>query len=695
LVVRLSSALSSRYESPRHAALFDAIGDSGTDAADDWRVLSAYAISLGRPAGYTGTLGPDRLIVVGVARAGLNPAVRAFAVLNRTVVETRDRVAPIDRIVDRRLRRHQRGDSHRLTAIGGLAAMSLDALSSVAYGPEAIVLGLVAAGAAALSWTVPISVAIAVLLLVLVVSYRQVIAVHPDGGGAYAVAKKDLGRWPSLLAAASLVVDYVLTVAVSLAAGAASLGSVFPPLAHHLVAVTMTGLVVLTVINLIGIAESAKVLMGPTLVFIVGIFAIIVVGFFEPHPVALIGDDLGPIHATEALGLVVILKAFSAGCSSLTGVEAIANAVPAFRSPAVKRAQNCEVALGVLLGAMLLGLAMLIRLHQVVPRGNVTVLAQLSAGAFGTGWPFYVTNLAVTLVLGFAANTSFGGLPVLMQLLAKDHRLPHLFALRAERPVFRYGVSTLAILAAAVLLIVDADTQRLLPVFAIGVFIGFTISQSGLVVHWRRERGRGWLGKAVLNGSGAVLTAVAGIVLLASKFTEGAWLLVILVPGLMLLFDRIERYYRRAGEQLGLGRIPPKPVPGVDTRAMVVVPIVAVSSVAERAVQAAMRLGGEVVPVTVEVDPDSTERLCKQWKEWDPGVELKVLPSPHRSLVAPTVSFVRTQIEKGRDVTVLLAQVEPRRWRHRLLYNQRGPILAAALRARTDAIIATLAVRLD
>ncbi|HVQ84281.1 MAG TPA: APC family permease [Mycobacterium sp.] len=611
------------------------------------------------------------------------------------MVETRDRVPPINRIADPRLRRHQRGDSHRLTAIGGLAAMSLDALSSVAYGPEAIVLGLITAGAAAVSWTLPISVAITVLLLVLVVSYRQVIAVHPDGGGAYAVAKKDLGRSPSLLAAASLVVDYVLTVAVSLAAGAASLGSVFPPLAHHLLAVTMTGLAVLTVINLIGIAESAKVLMGPTVVFIVGIFAIIVVGFFEPHPVAMIGDDLGPIHATEALGLVVILKAFSAGCSSLTGVEAIANAVPAFRSPAVKRAQHTEVALGILLGAMLLGLAALIQSHQMVPRGNVTLLAQLSAGAFGTGWPFYVINLTVTLVLGFAANTSFGGLPVLLQLLAKDHRLPHLFALRAERPVFRYGVSTLAVLAAVVLLIVDADTQRLLPVFAIGVFIGFTISQTGLVVHWRKERGRGWLGKAVLNGTGAVLTAVAGIVLLASKFTEGAWLLLILVPGLVLLFDRIERYYRRAGEQLGLGQIPPKPVRGVDTQAMVIVPIVAVSSVAERAVQAALRLGGEVVPVTVEVDPASTRRLCQQWDEWDPGLKLKVLPSPHRSLVAPTVGFVRTQIEKGRDVTVLLAQVEPRRWRHRLLYNQRGPVLAAALRARTNAVVATLAIRID
>ncbi len=573
--------------------------------------------------------------------------------------------------------------------------MSLDALSSVAYGPEAIVLGLIVAGTAAVAWTVPIAMAIAALLLVLVVSYRQVIAVHPDGGGAYAVAKKDLGRWPALLAAASLIVDYVLTVAVSLAAGAASLASVFPPLAHHLLALTLAGLALLFVINLIGIAESAKVLMGPTLLFIVGIFAIIGVGFFQPHPVAVIGDDLGPVHATEALGLVVILKAFSAGCSSLTGVEAIANAVPAFRSPAVKRAQHTEIALGILLGAMLLGLAFLIRLHGVVPRGDVTLLAQLSAAAFGTGWPFYVVNLTVTLVLAFAANTSFGGLPTLLQLLAKDHRLPHMFALRAEKPVFRYGVSALAILAATVLLIVDADTQRLLPVFAIGVFIGFTISQTGLVLHWFRDRGRRWLGYALLNGTGAVLTAVAGVVLLASKFTEGAWLLMFLVPGLVLLMDRIERYYQSAGEQLGLGRIPPKPVPGTDTRGIVVVPIVAVSCVAERALQTAMRFGGEIVPVTVEVDPESTQRLCKQWQEWDPGMELKVLPSPHRSLVTPTVDFVKTETDKGRDVTVLLCQVAPRRWRHRLLYNQRGPILEAALRARTNAIIAEVSVRID
>lgn len=615
--------------------------------------------------------------------------------MTRARVQTRHQPEPAVPIADPRLRRHLRGDSHRLSAVGGLAALSLDALSSVAYGPEAIVLALVSVGAAAVRWTLPISAAIAVLLLVLVISYRQVIAVHPDGGGAYAVAKKDLSPGVSLLAAASLVVDYVLTVAVSLAAGAASLGSVFPVLSHHLLAVTMAALAALTIINLIGIAESAKVLMGPTALFITGIVAIIVVGLIRPHPVATIGSDLGPIHATEALSLVVILKAFAAGCSSLTGVEAIANAVPAFRTPRVKRAQRCEVALGVLLGVMLIGLSAQIRLHHLVPRGGVTVLAQLSAGALGTGWPFYVTNLSVTLVLALAANTSFGGLPVLLQLLAKDHRMPHLFALRSERPVFRYGVATLGVLAAALLFLVDARTHRLLPVYAIGVFIGFTISQIGLVRHWRQQQHRGWMGKAVLNGSGAAMTAVACVVLFASKFIEGAWLLLVIVPALMLLFDRTERYYHGVGVQLGLGRLPAKPVPGRDSHAMVIVPVVAVSQVAERALQAAMGLGGEVVAIAVDIDPAATQRLCEQWRQWDPGVALKVLPSPHRNLTEATVGFVETQIHKGRHVTVLLARVEPRRRRYRFLHDQRGPILAAALRARTDAVVATVAARVD
>ncbi|WP_375500966.1 APC family permease [uncultured Jatrophihabitans sp.] len=588
-----------------------------------------------------------------------------------------------------------RDDSHKLTAVGGLAALSLDALSSVAYGPEAVVIALTAAGAAAVRLTLPISIAIALLLIVLVVSYRQVIAVHPDGGGAYAVAKTSLGQRTSLLAAASLVVDYVLTVAVSLAAGAASLASVFPSLADHLLAVALVGLLVLTLLNLVGIAESARALMLPTAVFVVAILATIVVGLVRHDPVAVVGHDLGPIEPTEALGIVLVLKAFAAGCSALTGVEAIANGVPAFRAPAVKRAQRTELALGVLLGVMLVGLAVAIKIHHIVPRGDVTVLAQLSAGAFGTGWPFYVTNLAVTLVLAFAANTSFGGLPVLMSLLARDNRLPHLFGLRAERPVFRYGVSALALLSAVLLLVVGADTNQLLPLFAIGVFIGFTISQVGLVRHWRQTRSAGWRGRAALNATGAVLTALAAVVFMASKFTEGAWALLVIIPVLIAGFDRVENYYADVGRQLGLGELPPRPASPGRQPAVVVVPVLDVSRRTALALSTAQRLGSSVHAVAVGIDPSATKSLCGQWRTWDPGIELTVLPSPHRTLVAPIVGYVQTLIGDGHDVTVLLSEVEPRHRRHELLHNQRGMVLAAALRSRTDAVVATVPFRLE
>ena len=285
-------------------------------------------------------------------------------------------------------------EGHDLGVTGGLAALSLDALSSVAYGPEAMLLVLIAAGTGALRYMVPLTLVITGMLVLLVFSYTQVIAAHPDGGGSYAVDKRNLGRWPALLAAGSLVVDYVLTVAVSLAAGAASLGSVFPSLAHHLLAVSLIGLVLLTAVNMFGITESARLLMFPTAIFIASIIAVLIVGPLHSHPVAVIGTNEAPFKPTEALGVVLLLKAFAAGCSAVTGVEAIANGVPAFRKPRIRNAQRTEVALGLLLGVMLVGLAVLVRAHDVVPRGGVTILAQVTAGAFGTGWPFYVLPTA-------------------------------------------------------------------------------------------------------------------------------------------------------------------------------------------------------------------------------------------------------------------------------------------------------------
>jgi amino acid transporter len=587
-------------------------------------------------------------------------------------------------------RRHGEGDKEHLTSFGGLAALSLDALSSVAYGPEAIVLVLVAAGTSALRLTLPVTLVIAGLLAVLVLSYCQVIAVHPDGGGAYAVGKKDLGATVSLLAAASLVVDYVLTVAVSLAAGAASLASAFPSLAPHLLLICLIGLVLITAVNLWGIAESAKALMLPMVVFLVSVFGVIVVGLGRSHPAAVVGTA-EPTHVVEAVGVLLVLKAFAAGCSALTGIEAIANGVPTFREPRVKRAQRTELMLGGLLALMLVGLAVLIRREQIAPRGGVTVLAQLTAGSFGTGWAYYACNIAVTLVLGLAANTSFGGLPVLMSLLSKDNRLPHLFGLRSDRPVHRYGVVALALMAAVLLVAVDAVTDRLIPMYAIGVFIGFTISQTGLVRHWLGERPAHWRLRIVLNGTGAVLTATAALVFVFSKFTEGAWVVVLIVPLLMLLFSRIESYYRAVGRELALGRLPQKPAPAPG---MVVVPVSGISRLTELALNAALSLGGEVVAVSVHVDPQGCADFEAEWARWDPGVRLETLESPHRSLVHPIVDYVQRAQQGHRQVAVLIPEVQPRHWRYQILQNQRGLLLATVLRATTDAVVCVIPYRL-
>jgi len=591
-------------------------------------------------------------------------------------------------------RRHVRpGEDGRdhLGTLQGLAALSLDALSSVAYGPEAMVLVLVAAGVGAVRFALPLTIAITVLLAVLVISYRQVIAVHPDGGGAYAVAKAALGRRLSLLAAASLVVDYVLTVSVSLAAGAASLISTFPSLGNHPLIYSLAGLALLAAVNLRGIVESARALMLPTALFIAGIGAVIVAGLLRHHPERLLGAGLAH-HTSEAVGVILLLKAFAAGCSALTGVEAIANAVPTFREPRVRRAQRTELLLGLLLAAMLLGLAILIHRFHIVPRGGVTVLAELTAAALGTGLGFHVVGITVTVVLLLAANTSYGGLPVLMSRLSHDNRLPHLFSLRAQHQVYRYGVAALTLAAGALLVVVRGDTQRLIPLFAIGVFIGFTISQAGLVRHWARERSRNWRGRAAVNGFGAVLTAAATVVFLVAKFTEGAWIVVLVIPLLILLFNRIESYYDYVAKELELGQVPPRPVEGPS---IVIVPVNGVSKLAFEALCAARSLGDEVVALSVQYDVDDADALRSQWRDWNPGVRLEVLMSTRRELLEPIVEYVKRTIrESDRHVAVLIPEIEPRRRRHQILQNQRGILLAATLRSRTNAVVCILPFRL-
>ncbi len=580
----------------------------------------------------------------------------------------------------------QDAGAEEITSLEGIPALSLDAISSVAYGPEAMLVVLASAGAGALAKIEPITVAIVVLLMILVFSYRQVIRAYPDGGGCYAVSKANLGCRASLLAGAALVVDYVLTVAVSIAAGVAALVSAFPGLAPDSLPIALGILVVLTAFNLRGLATSARALLLPTAVFVVGIYVVIVAGLLRSHPMAGARIHVAVPTAAAAVGVLLILKAFAAGCSALTGVEAIANDVPAFREPRVRRAMRTEVLLGGILGTMLLGLSVLTVRFHIAPEASQTVLSEITGASVGRGAVYYVVDMATTAILAIAANTSFGGLPVLASLLARDNLLPHVFALRGDRPVYRYGVVVLAVLAAALLVAVDVDTNALIPLFAIGVFTGFTLSQTGLVRHWHHERPRHWGARAALNGLGAAMTGVATVIFVVTKFTSGAWVVVIAVPALILLYTRIDAYYRDVATEIRLGEVPPKPR---TERSLVIVTVAAVSAVTEHALTTARSLGDDVVAVSVQFDEDRARALRADWDRWSPDVALVVLQSRTRSVTKPMVAYLNAlQGEAHAQVLVLIPEVEPKRLRHQFLQNQRGILLANALRRHCDVSVA-------
>jgi amino acid transporter len=588
----------------------------------------------------------------------------------------------------------------QITPVEGLSALSLDALTSVAYGPEAIIVVLAAAGATALHLVLPITIVIIALLAILVFSYCQVITAYPGGGGAYAVSRDNFGPNVSLVAAAALVVDYTLTVAVSIAAGVGSLTSAFPSLTSATVPICLGLLAVITVLNLRGLGEAARAFLLPTLLFIVGLLAIIAVGLIHPlaRDVPLPGHSTMPTTNLEAVSVLLVLKAFSAGCSALTGVEAIANGVPVFKEPRVKRAQRTEVLLGSILGVMLLGLAVLADRWQIGPRSGQTVLSQIMAMAVGRHWAYYIESLTITLVLALAANTSFGGLPILGSLLARDHYLPHAFAQRGDRQVFFHGIWVLAGLSAVLLIAVRGNTNTLIPLFAIGVFTGFTLSQSGLVVHWRRRRPPGWQRRAIINGIGAVVTAIATLVFLFTKFTEGAWVVVVAVPLFILLFLRVHVYYQRAGQILELGQNQPRPE---GKRTHVIVPVTAVSRLTEQALEEALSLGQEVIAVYVLLSSgdEAEEEECeleREWRQWDPGVPLRVLRTEYSSVVEPLVAFIDGERQRHRDqIVVLIPVVVPDRLRYRILHNQIDLVLSQALKSRTDLVVARAKMPLD
>ncbi|MBF6170234.1 APC family permease [Nocardia blacklockiae] len=559
-------------------------------------------------------------------------------------------------------------------------------MASVSYGPEAVVLVLAAAGSAGLGLTLPVTLAIVALLAVLIASYRQVIAAFPDGGGAYAVARRHLGRRTGLVAAASLIVDYVLNVAVSIAAGTAALTSAFPALRPYTVWLCLAVLAGVTALNLAGIRESARAFMVPTAVFVAGILTVIAAGLLRAAP-AVAATAPAVTADARTVGILLLLKAFSSGCAALTGVEAIANAVPSFEPPRVRRAQRAEVALGVLLGVMLLGLAALIGKFRIHPDAGATVLSQLTEAALGHGIGYYVVQFATVALLALAANTSYGGLPTLTKILAEDDCLPHRFAVATPRLVYRYGVLTLGGSAGVLLVASAGDMNALVPLFAIGVFVGFTLAQAGMVVHWRRQGSGGR--RLALNGFGALLTGLAALVTTAMKFTAGAWLIVLVLPLLVFAMERVRTTYRRIDDSRGPGRTP---APPRATDAVIVVPVSQVCELSREALSTALSLGRDVVAVHVCLPGEDTAAFTAAWAAWHPDVPLEVIDAGTGSVGDPVARFVRDNFA-GRRKVVLIAEVDPPAGWDRVLPSHRSDELERRLRRLPDTVVCHLRVQ--
>ena len=579
-------------------------------------------------------------------------------------------------------------EHQRLGKVKALAIFSSDALSSVAYATEEILLVLVLGGAAALTLPLPIALVITLLLVIVTLSYRQTIHAYPGGGGAFVVAYDNLGEMPGLVAAAALLIDYVLTVAVSISACIRAVTSAFPDLVPWTVPLCLTGILLVTWGNLRGVRESAGLFAAPTYLFIAAVLSMLVVG-----AVKALGGDLSPVSAdtpvgAEPLTLLLVLRAFSSGCSAMTGVEAISNGVPAFQRPARRNASATLVAMAVLLGIMFLGITSLAVLMEVRPSGQESVLSQVARGVFGQGVFYYAIQAATALILLLATNTAFTGFPMLGSILAREGYLPRQLANLGDRLAFTNGIAALAALAAVLVVLFDGDPHGLVPLYAIGVFLSFTLSQVGMVRRWQRVQGPGWGLKAFVNGLGAAATGLALAVIVESKFTHGAWITLLLIPAILVLFRVIRRQYVKVDTELspragGIGlwlrrldRATPK----------VVVPVAKIHRGTLAALHFARSLSDDVTAVTVDVDRAGTANRRLAWRALGIPEPLVVLPTPYRSIIAPLMEFLdevdRREPQRGQAVVVLPLFV-PGRWWHHLLHNQTALMLKAALLFRS------------
>ena len=567
----------------------------------------------------------------------------------------------------------------RLSKRLALAVFSSDALSSVAYATEEILLVLTLAGAAMVGYSIPLSLSIIGLLIILTMSYRQIIFEYPEGGGAYIVGKSNLGEWPGLVAAAALMIDYVLTVAVSVAAGMAALISAVPALLPHREALCVAAILLVTVVNLRGVRESGQFFAVPTYIFIATIAAMLGVGALQilfGHAARV--EPLPSMAPTEPLTLFLLLRAFSSGCTALTGVEVISNGVSAFKKPEPKNAAFTMIGMAAILGTMFIGISAMAYYFGIVPKEDETVVSQIARATFGTGPLYFLVQASTMVILILAANSSFNGFPRLASILARDSYMPHQMSMMGDRLVFSNGVIILGVFSCLLIVLFNGDTHALIPLYAVGVFLSFTISQAGMVKRWLVKKGPHWEKKLLVNDIGAVTTAIATLIIASTKFAHGAWIVIVLIPLLITFFRAIRSHYKAVSEQVALSRGHRPPMP---RRNIVVLPIGGVNRAVIRAVDYARSRSGDIRAVLVDVDPEETARVEIQWAQWGCGVPLTVLPSPYRSVLSSLLDYLEQVLQKDQEcwVTVVIPEILPARWWQNILHNQRAFMLKGAL----------------
>ena len=582
----------------------------------------------------------------------------------------------------------------RLGKIQALAVFSSDALSSVAYATEAILFELAVIGTLALDWSLPIALAICVLLLILLISYRQTIHEYPNGGGAYIVAKANLGETPGLIAGGALLLDYLLTVSVSVSAGILAITSAIPSLHQYKVVLCLVSIWLIVLGNLRGLKESGKIFAVPTYVFVFSIFTMILVGAYQA-----INGTLSPKPISEALtfqypaiGIFMILKAFSSGCTALTGVEAVSNGVPAFRKPESENAISTLKWMVTILAIMFIGITVLGHLIHVMPNENETVVSQIARHIFGTGFFYYLIQFSTMGILVLAANTAFADFPRLASLLAIDRYLPRQLASLGDRLVFSNGILLLGFFASILVILFGGDTNALLPLYAVGVFISFTLSQAGMVVKFYKERPKGWLHHAAINATGAVVTTTVLLVISITRFMHGAWIILLLVPLNVMVFKKIKKHYYDLAPQLVTQPEDFKEC-SEPMDVMVLIPLSNMHRGLVRAIRFGRSISKEVVAVTVNINPEATARLQEIWPLYNTGIPLMVLPSPFRSMSEPLLQFVSEKMDEARsqkrEVMLLIPEFVTARWWHNILHNQTAVIIRTYIWLRYPELVVT------